>query len=63
MSCGGAVTSASAAAEAGAKAGLCTVLGDDLGSRVVLEHCARAGVDLSPSARRAAGAAPGSPWC
>ncbi len=51
VSCGGAVSSASAAARAGARAGLCTVLGDDLGSRVVIEHCARVGVDLSPSAR------------
>jgi sugar/nucleoside kinase (ribokinase family) len=51
FSCGGAVNSASAAARAGAHAGLCTVLGDDLGSRVVIEHCARAGVDLSPSVR------------
>jgi sugar/nucleoside kinase (ribokinase family) len=51
VSCGGAVSSASAAASAGARAGLCTVLGDDLGSRVVIEHCARQGVDLSPSVR------------
>jgi sugar/nucleoside kinase (ribokinase family) len=51
VSCGGAVNSASAAARAGVRAGLCTVLGDDLGSRVVIEHCARIGVDLSPSAR------------
>jgi sugar/nucleoside kinase (ribokinase family) len=51
ISCGGAVNSASAAAAAGARAGLCTVLGDDLGSRVVIEHCARQGVDLSPSVR------------
>ena len=51
VSCGGAVSSASAAASAGARAGLCTLLGDDLGSRVVIEHCARVGVDLSPSAR------------
>jgi sugar/nucleoside kinase (ribokinase family) len=51
FSCGGAVNSASAAARAGATAGLCTVLGDDLGSRVVIEHCARTGVDLSPSVR------------
>ncbi len=51
MSCGGAVTSAGAAALAGAHAGLCTVLGDDLGSHVVIEYCARAGVDLSPSLR------------
>ncbi len=58
ISCGGAVSSASAAADAGARAGLCTVLGDDLGSRVVNEHCARRGVELSPSLRvrsRAAG--------
>jgi sugar/nucleoside kinase (ribokinase family) len=51
VSCGGAVSSASAAAAGGARAGLCTVLGDDLGSRVVTEHCARRGVDLSPSLR------------
>jgi sugar/nucleoside kinase (ribokinase family) len=51
VSCGGAVSSASAAAAAGARAGLCTVLGDDLGSRVVIEHCARGGVDLAPSLR------------
>ncbi len=58
ISCGGAVTSASAAALAGCPAGLCTVLGDDLGSRVVREYCRGAGVQLSPSAtvhRRAAG--------
>jgi 6-phospho-beta-glucosidase len=58
ISCGGAVTSASAAARAGAAAGLCTVLGDDLGCRVVSEFCATAGVRLSPSlrvARRSAG--------
>ncbi len=51
VSCGGAVSSASAAASAGARAGLCTVLGDDLGSRVVIEHCARRGVDVAPSLR------------
>lgn len=51
ISCGGAVTSATAAAAAGARAGLCTRLGDDLGSQVVTEHCAAAGVDLSPSPR------------
>jgi sugar/nucleoside kinase (ribokinase family) len=51
VSCGGAVSSASAAAAAGARAGLCTVLGDDLGSRVVIEHCARGRVDLAPSQR------------
>ena len=51
VSCGGAVTSASAAARTGVTAGLCTVLGDDLGSRVVQEFCARRGVDLTPSMR------------
>ena len=51
ISCGGAVTSASAAAAAGAAAGLCTLLGDDLGSRVVAEHCAARGVDLTASGR------------
>jgi sugar/nucleoside kinase (ribokinase family) len=51
ISCGGAVTSAGAAALAGASAGLCTVLGDDLGSGVVMEYCARVGVELSPSVR------------
>jgi len=51
VSCGGAVSSASSAARAGASAGLCTVLGDDLGSRVVIEHCARVGVDVSSSDR------------
>jgi sugar/nucleoside kinase (ribokinase family) len=51
VSCGGAVTSASAAAAAGASAGLCTVLGDDLGSGVVEELCARQGVDLGPALR------------
>lgn len=57
ISCGGAVTSATAAAAAGLTAGLCTVLGDDLGSHVVLEHCAVAGVDPSASARIAGPAA------
>jgi sugar/nucleoside kinase (ribokinase family) len=51
VSCGGAVTSASAAAAAGASAGLCTVLGDDLGSGVVQEFCTRQGVDLGPALR------------
>ena len=51
VSCGGAVTSASAAAAAGAAAGLCTVLGDDLGSGVVQEFCTRQGVDLGPALR------------
>jgi sugar/nucleoside kinase (ribokinase family) len=51
ISCGGAVTSATAAAAGGAKAGVCTRLGDDLGSQVAIEHCAEVGVDLSTSAR------------
>jgi sugar/nucleoside kinase (ribokinase family) len=51
VSCGGAVTSASAAARTGVRAGLCTVLGDDLGSGVVQEFCARQGVDTGPSRR------------
>lgn len=51
ISCGGAVTSATAAAAAGVRAGMCSRLGDDLGSQVVTEHCAAAGVDVSPSAR------------
>ena len=51
ISCGGAVTSAGAAARAGARAGLCTILADDLGSHVVTQYCARTGVDLSPSVR------------
>jgi sugar/nucleoside kinase (ribokinase family) len=54
ISCGGAVTVASAASRSGIQAGLSALLGDDLGSRVVAEHCRRAGVDLSPS-RQVAG--------
>lgn len=51
ISCGGAVTVAVSASRAGAKAGLCTSLGDDLGSRFVEDHCRRKGVDLSSSQR------------
>jgi sugar/nucleoside kinase (ribokinase family) len=51
ISCGGAVTAAGAASRMGVSAGLSTLLGDDLGSRVVEEYCHRAGVDLSPSQR------------
>ena len=51
ISCGGAVTAASAASRIGASAGLSTLLGDDLGSRVVEEYCHHAGVDLSASQR------------
>src|SRR5262252_7099203 len=49
ISCGGAVTVASAARRSGIEAGLSALLSDDLGSRVVAGHCRRAGVDLSPS--------------
>ncbi len=49
ISCGGAVTSASAAAAAGARAGVCTRLGDDVGSQLVTEHCAAVGIDLTTS--------------
>ena len=51
ISCGGAVTSATAAARTGVRAGVCTRLGDDLGGRVVTEHCEREGIDLSASVR------------
>ncbi len=49
ISCGGAVTSATAAADGGVRAGLCTMLGDDFGTQVVTEHCAAVGIDLAPS--------------
>jgi sugar/nucleoside kinase (ribokinase family) len=49
ISCGGAVSCATAARRAGATAGLCTLLGHDLGSQVVVEHCEREGIDLSPT--------------
>jgi sugar/nucleoside kinase (ribokinase family) len=49
ISCGGAVTSATAAADGGVRAGLCTVLGDDFGTQVVTEHCSAVGVSLAPS--------------
>jgi sugar/nucleoside kinase (ribokinase family) len=51
FSCGGAITIAVEAARAGASAALATVLGDDLGSRLVVEQSRREGVDLSPSVR------------
>ncbi len=51
ISCGGALTSATAAAAGGAKAAVCTRLGDDLGSQVAIEACAAAGVDLTTSAQ------------
>ncbi|MDR0346623.1 MAG: PfkB family carbohydrate kinase [Nocardiopsaceae bacterium] len=50
VSCGGGgVTVATAASGLGLRAGLSARLGDDLGTRVVQEHCQRAGVDLSAS--------------
>ncbi len=51
ISCGGCVIMATAARRGGLRAGLCTLLGDDLGTTVVIEHCRRAGVDLSTSTR------------
>jgi sugar/nucleoside kinase (ribokinase family) len=52
VSCGGGgLTVASAASKGGVHAGLAALLGDDLGSRIVTEHCRREGVDLSPSRR------------
>ena len=58
ISCGGgAVTVASAARRAGVRAGIATVLGTDLGSRVVWEYCRRHGIDMSPSIRVAGPAA------
>lgn len=51
ISCGGAVSVASAARSVGASAGVATVLGEDLCARVVEAHCATTGVDLSPSCR------------
>lgn len=58
ISCGGgSVTVASTASRCGVRAGLGTVLGTDLGSRVVWEFCRREGLDVSPSARVAGPAA------
>lgn len=54
ISCGGAVSVASAAKGVGAAAGVATVLGDDFAARVVERHCAAVGVDMSPSRRIAA---------
>jgi sugar/nucleoside kinase (ribokinase family) len=49
ISCGGAVTSATAAAAGGARAAVCTTLGDDVGSQIATEHCAATGIDLATS--------------
>jgi sugar/nucleoside kinase (ribokinase family) len=51
ISCGGAITSATAAAAGGARAGMCTLLGEDLGSQLAIEQCAARGIDISPSTR------------
>ena len=51
ISCGGAITVAAAAREAGATVGLVTAVGSDLGSRVVEEHCQSAGIDLGAARR------------
>jgi sugar/nucleoside kinase (ribokinase family) len=51
FSCGGALTVAVNASRAGATAGLATVLGDDLGSRLVVEYARQEGVDLSCAQR------------
>jgi sugar/nucleoside kinase (ribokinase family) len=51
ISCGGAITSAAAAAAGGVQAGMCTLLGEDLGSQLAMEQCAARGIDISPSAR------------
>lgn len=51
ISCGGGVTVVTAASRGGARAGLCTRLGDDAGSRLIEEHCRREGIDLSPAQR------------
>ncbi len=56
VSCGGAVSVASAAKGVGAAAGLATVFGDDFAAQVVERHCTAAGVDVSPSLRMAGGA-------
>ncbi len=47
ISCGGAVTIATAARREKMAAGIASLLGDDLGSRVLWEHCQREGIDLS----------------
>jgi sugar/nucleoside kinase (ribokinase family) len=51
ISCGGAVTFAVEASRAGADVGLATVLGDDMGSRLVEDHARQDKVDLSVSKR------------
>jgi sugar/nucleoside kinase (ribokinase family) len=49
LSCGGAITVADAAARAGARIGIAARFGPDLGSRLVEQHAARLGIDLSTS--------------
>jgi sugar/nucleoside kinase (ribokinase family) len=49
LSCGGAISVATAAARTGARAGLAAVFGDDIGTQVAVAHCERASVDLTAS--------------
>lgn len=51
ISCGGAITSAAAAAAGGARAGMCALLGEDLGSQLAIEQCAVRGIDISTSSQ------------
>jgi sugar/nucleoside kinase (ribokinase family) len=51
ISCGGAVIVASSAQRAGVHTGLSTLLGEDLGTRVVEDYCRRTNIDLSTSHR------------
>jgi len=51
ISCGGAVIVASAARRYGVRSSLCTLLGEDLGSRVAEEYCRRVDIDLAPALR------------
>jgi len=51
ISCGGAVSIASAGRELGVVTAIATILGEDLGSRVLEQHCERMGIDTSPSQR------------
>lgn len=58
ISCGGSVTIADAARSTGASAGICALLGEDLGSRVAEQHCLDRGIDLGAT-RRVAGSSAG----
>src|SRR5258707_7318981 len=58
ISCGGAVTSATAAATAGVRAGLCTRLRGELRSPGVNQHCGPARGHPLPSSQPAGGGPP-----